>query len=58
MARCKDFYSRREIEKPASKRVYHDNDRCPPGRDIKANGDDKPGTGGYRRCEDCQRYPY
>jgi hypothetical protein len=56
MAKCPPFYSRREAEKPVEKRVYHNNDSCPPGRDIKANGDALNGTGGYRPCQDCQRY--
>jgi hypothetical protein len=53
MPSCAPFYSRREVDKPPDKRVHHNNSTCPPGRDIKANGDDKPGEGGYRLCHDC-----
>jgi hypothetical protein len=28
------FYSLNEIHKPATHRVYHNNNACPPGRDI------------------------
>ena len=55
MAKCPSFHSRREGEKPLEKRVYHNNDSCPPGRDIKANNDSLPGTGGYRLCDHCAR---
>jgi hypothetical protein len=53
MPKCPAFHSKREVDKPAPKRVHHNNDTCPPGRDIKANGDDVSGTGNYRLCEDC-----
>ncbi len=33
--------------------VYHDNRDCPYGQEIKSNGNDKPGTGGRRRCDWC-----
>ena len=55
MPKCLDFHSIREKDKPAEKRVYHNNSTCPPGIDIKANGDNKDGTGGYRLCEDCEQ---
>jgi len=48
------FYSVNESLKPASQRVHHNNNACPPGRDIPS-WERKPGTGGYRLCEDCQR---
>lgn len=53
MSKVADFYSKLEKDKPADRRVYHNNGACPPGRDVKANGDDLPGTGGYRLCNDC-----
>jgi hypothetical protein len=48
------FYSINEATKPVTHRVHHNNNACPPGRDIplveRLNG-----TGGYRLCEDCTR---
>jgi hypothetical protein len=46
------FYSINEIEKPATKRVHHNNSACPPGRDIPQN-ERRQGTGNYRLCQDC-----
>ncbi len=33
--------------------VYHDRSDCPYGQEIKANGNDKPGRAGRRRCNWC-----
>ena len=33
--------------------VYHDRSDCPYGQEIKANGNDKPGRAGRRRCDWC-----
>ena len=33
--------------------VYHDRSDCPYGEEIKANGNDKPGRAGRRRCDWC-----
>jgi hypothetical protein len=49
------FYSINEVKKPTQKQVHHNNGACPSGRDIPAN-ERRSGTGGYRLCEDCQRY--
>ena len=46
------FYSINEVLKPAANRVYHNNNTCPPGRDIPAN-ERRSGTGNYRLCNDC-----
>ena len=54
MPQVATFYSVNEENKPAAKRVHHDNGACPPGRDIPS-WERKPGPGGYRLCEDCQR---
>lgn len=54
MAKVPAFYSVNEVKKPAQNRVYHNDDACPPGRDIPAN-ERRPGTGGYRLCEGCQK---
>jgi hypothetical protein len=48
------FFSVNENLKPANHRVHHNNNACPPGRDIPS-WERKLGTGGYRLCEDCQR---
>ena len=53
MSRVPDFYSINEAARPADKRIYHNEGNCPPGRDIKAAGKDRPGQNGYRLCEDC-----
>lgn len=54
MARVADFYSVNEAKKAPANRVYHNNDTCPPGRDIPEH-ERRRGDGGYRLCEDCQR---
>jgi hypothetical protein len=46
------FYSINEALKPASKRVYHNNNACPPGRDVPP-WERKTGTNLYRLCEQC-----
>jgi hypothetical protein len=48
------FYSINEEKKPVGKQVHHNNSNCAAGRDIPS-WERKPGTGGYRLCEDCQR---
>jgi hypothetical protein len=48
------FYSVNEAQKPAAKRVHHNNNACPPGRDIPEN-ERLTGTGGHRLCDDCSR---
>ena len=52
MPKVPDFYSINEDKKPAGSRRYHHNSACAPGRDIP-NWERKPGTNGYRLCEDC-----
>ena len=47
------FNSINEVKKPVEKRVYHNNDACAPGRDIRQD-DKRNGTGGYRLCEYCE----
>jgi hypothetical protein len=54
MAQTPAFHSINEVKKPANHRVHHNNSACPPGRDIP-NWERKPGTGGYRLCDDCDR---
>jgi hypothetical protein len=49
------FYSVNEVNKPPNNRVHHNNSACPSGRDIP-QWERQQGTGGYRLCEDCQRY--
>lgn len=54
MTRVAPFYSINEQKKPAPNRVHHDNNACPPGRDIPQH-ERRSGTGGYRLCQDCDR---
>ena len=54
MAKVAPFHSVNEVNKPAANRVYHNDNTCPPGRDIPQN-ERRQGTGNYRLCEDCQR---
>lgn len=54
LAQVPAFHSINEIDKPADKRVYHNDDACAPGRDIPKN-ERRGGTGGYRLCKDCER---
>jgi hypothetical protein len=37
MAKVSPFYSVNEADKRAAKRVHHNDDTCPPGRDIPKN---------------------
>jgi hypothetical protein len=48
------FYSVNETAKPPLNGVHHNNSACPPGREIPQN-ERRPGTGGYRLCDDCDR---
>jgi hypothetical protein len=54
MTTVPNFYSINEVNKPVGNRVYHNNNACPPGRDIPQN-ERRVGTGNYRLCEDCAR---
>ena len=45
------FHSDADSEHP----VYHDTSDCPYGREIKSNGNDKPGTDGGRLCDWCAK---
>jgi hypothetical protein len=46
------FYSTREVNKQVQNRVHHNNSECPLVREI-AKHDMRPGTDGYRLCDDC-----
>lgn len=52
MAQVPPFYSAQEAQKPADKRVYHNNSGCPAGQDIR-QPDRRSGTNNYRLCDDC-----
>jgi hypothetical protein len=54
MARVPTFYSVLQAKKPEDHRIYHDNDRCFPGRDIPQH-DRRVGDNGYRLCLECTR---
>jgi len=47
-----NFHSVNEAAKPLTKRRYHNNSACAPGRDIP-QWERRAGTGGYELCEDC-----
>jgi hypothetical protein len=53
MAKVSPYYSVNEADKPESKRVHHTDDQCLAGRDIPKH-ERRPGTRGYRHCQDCQ----
>jgi hypothetical protein len=53
LPRTAEFYAVNEIDKAVNKRVYHNNSSCPSGCDITGIGEDRPGTGGYQLCPDC-----
>ena len=53
MMKVAAFHSVNEPTKPPDKRVYHNDDTCPSGRDIPAN-ERRPGKGGYRLCLHCK----
>ena len=36
--------------------VYHDQAECPYGREVKRDGNAKPGTGNRRRCKWCTEH--
>jgi hypothetical protein len=52
MALTPAFHSINEVQKAPAHRVYHNNNTCPPGRDIPS-WERRPGTGNYRLCHDC-----
>jgi hypothetical protein len=54
MATVPAFCSVDQVKKPQAHRVYHDNDRCFPGRDISLY-DRCTGDKGYRLCVECTR---
>lgn len=54
MTQVPTFHSINEAKKQPQHRVHHNNGACPPGRDIPQN-ERRPGTGGYRLCDDCDR---
>lgn len=48
-----NFHSINEVKKAPPLRVYHNNNACPPGRDIPT-WERQLGTGAYRLCQDCE----
>jgi hypothetical protein len=48
MAKVAPYYS----SNPSDPDVYHDHDDCPTGQQIPP-ANRTPGTGGYRRCQQC-----
>lgn len=54
MATVPAFHSVNQAAKPPAHRIYHDNDRCFPGRDIPQH-ERLQGDHGYRLCIECTR---
>jgi hypothetical protein len=54
MGKTGSFYSKKEVDKPAKDRRYHNDTRCGPGSEIPAHNKEY-GTGGYDLCEDCAK---
>lgn len=55
MAKVPSYYSTLQAKKPdASHRIYHNNDRCFPGRGIPLH-ERVTGDAGYRLCVECAR---
>ena len=52
MSQVPAFHSVNEAKKHPAHQVHHNNNSCPPGRDIPGH-ERKPGTGGYRLCDGC-----
>jgi hypothetical protein len=55
VAKLQEYYSANEASKPASKRVYHNNDQCRAGREIPQSERRYGKPGGFRHCEDCDK---
>jgi hypothetical protein len=47
------FNSINEVKKPADQRVYHNNTKCPSGKDIPKK-ERRVGNAGYRLCTHCK----
>jgi hypothetical protein len=47
------FHTDTDDYRPEDKLVYHDNDECHYGKQIKRDGNAKSGTAGRRRCDRC-----
>ncbi len=52
MPKVEPFYWSKEVNKQPQNRVHHNNSACPLVRTIPLQ-DRKPGTDGYRLCDDC-----
>ena len=50
MAKTAPYHS----SNPTDPDVYHDHDNCPTGRQIPSHNR-RSGTGGQRRCKQCQQ---
>jgi hypothetical protein len=49
-----EFHSINESKNPPDKRVFHNNSTCIAGRQVPPN-ERRPGTGGYRLCQECEQ---
>lgn len=53
MAKVPAFHTDSDDYRPEDKLVYHDNDQCGYGNEIKRDGNAKDGMAGRRRCYRC-----
>ena len=54
MSTVNAYHSTTQAKKPEEHRIYHDNDRCLPGRGIPLH-ERRSGDNGYRLCLECLR---
>jgi hypothetical protein len=53
MTKVAAFHTDSDLYRPEDKLVYHDNDECGYGKEIKRDGNDIAGPAGRRRCYRC-----
>lgn len=53
MSKVEPFHTDSDDYRPEDKRVYHDNDKCGYGNEIKRDDNNIDGEDGRRRCERC-----
>lgn len=53
MSKVDPFHTDSNDYRPEDQLVYHDNDECGYGNEIKRDSNDVPGTDGRRRCYRC-----
>jgi hypothetical protein len=56
MAKVPAYYTDSEEYPPTHRDVYHNDDKCPYGKEIE-DADREDGTGGRDLCEKCEELP-